>query len=73
MVPGTFGRKSWKLRWCALVPNALLTFASDGKPKIGVIAKDIVVLEHASLEGVDETEAKRPFVFSIGVDGKVSV
>lgn len=70
-VSGTFGRKSWKLRWTALVPNALLSFSSDSLPKPGAVAKDVVVLEHATLEGVDEIEAKRPFVFCVGSEGKV--
>lgn len=38
-IAGAFGRKSWKLRWCALVPNALLTFGTDSRPKPGAVAK----------------------------------
>lgn len=33
---------------------------------------EIVILEHAALEGVDEVEAKRPFVFSVGNEDTVS-
>ena len=72
-VSAAFGRKSWKLRWAALVPNALLVFGSDSRPKPGTPAKEIVVLEHASLEGVDEIEAKRKYVFCVGTDSGVRI
>lgn len=67
----SFGRKKWKQMWAVLVPNGLLMYKGDSRPAPGALSKDFVTLEHAALEGVDEVEAKRPFVFCVGSEGTV--
>lgn len=63
-VPALLGKK-WQQRWCAIVPNGLLVFGDKVPPKMGTAAKQVIPLEYASLEGVEESEAKRPFTFAL--------
>ncbi len=65
--------KKWQARWTALVPNGILVFADAKKPKVGAQAKQVIPVEHATLEGVAEDEAKRKFAFCVGKAGQVRV
>ena len=55
-----------------LVPNGILVFGDAKQPKAGVAAKQVITVEHATLEGVAEDEAKRNFAFCVGKGGEVS-
>ena len=54
-----------------LVPNGVLVFADAKQPRDGSPSKQTIRLEHATLEGVAEDEAKRKFAFCLGKDGEV--
>ena len=65
MSSGMFTKK-WQLRWVVLVPNGLLVFPGGGPPRTGARSKDVVVVERGVWEGVEEAEAKRPYVLCLG-------
>jgi hypothetical protein len=65
MSSGMFTKK-WQLRWVVLVPNGLLVFPGGGPPRTGARSKDVVVVEQGVWEGVEEAEAKRPYVLCLG-------